>query len=540
MATPDLPDFDCVIIGSGFGGAVSALRMTEKGYRVAVLERGRRLQPADIEAGTRRLSKLMWAPGLGLRGYFTQWVFRHVAVVGGVAVGGGSQVFAGVLLRPPAATFAAAAWPRAESDWQQALAPHYTEAERMLGAGANPARGLQDHLLQRTAEALGAGHTFAGIESQAIYFGQRGEGVDPYFGGAGPARHGCQHCGECLAACRHGAKNSLDLNYLHLAQRQGAQVFAETTVTGIVPQADGGYVVTTRPSFGGAATPAYRARKVIVAAGVVGTLQLLFHCRDGARTLPRLSSALGQHVRTNSESIVGVLLPKGNKGNADGACITTHYYADANTHVTQNRFPASFAYMRWTSGPVVEARSPAERRRKTLLALLRRPGLPLANWLARDWPGRAVTLTVMQNVDSELAFVHRRSWWRPWRWQLATQRAPGSASPAFIPQATQIAQTMARLSGGEAICPVLESVGDLAVTAHILGGAVVADTPEHGVIDANHEVFGYPGLYVVDGAAVPANLGVNPSLTITAMAERAMSRMPARATLPTLRAAAGR
>jgi len=532
--------FDCVVIGSGFGGAVSALRMAEKGYRVAVLERGRRLHPNDVAAGTRKLSKLLWAPALGLRGYFTQWVFRHVAVVGGVAVGGGSQVLAGVLLRPPSSTFAAEAWPRAEADWQRALAPHYAEAERMLGAAANPARGLQDRLLQRTAEALGVGHTFSGMESQAIYFGQRGEGVDPYFGGAGPQRHGCTHCGECLAACRHGAKNSLDLNYLHLAEQLGAQVFAETTVMGIEPQPDGGYVVSTRPSFGGAATPVFQARKVIVAAGVVGTMQLLFHCRDVARTLPKLSPALGQHVRTNSESIIGVLLPKGTQGNADGACITTHFYADANTHVTQNRLPDSFAYMRWTSGPVVVARTPAERRRKTLLALLRRPGLPLANWLARDWPRRAVTLTVMQNVDSELAFVHRRAWWWPWRWRLATQRAPGVASPAFIPLATQIAQTLAEVSGGQAISPVLESVGDLAVTAHILGGAVVADAPERGVIDANHEVFGHPGLYVVDGAAVPANLGVNPSLTITAMAERAMSRMPARAAEPFLRTFVGR
>jgi cholesterol oxidase len=525
--------FDCVIIGSGFGGAVSALRMAEKGYRVLVLERGRRLTTSDIEAGTRQLSKLMWAPGLGLRGYFTQWVFRDVAVVGGVAVGGGSQVFAGVLLRPPSATFAAVSWPRGAAserlDWQQALVPHYAAAERMLGAGANPARGLQDHWLQRTAEALGVGHTFAGIESQAIYFGQRGEGVDPYFDGAGPVRHGCKHCGECLAACRHGAKNSVDQNYLYLAEKLGAQVWPETTVTGIEPQADGSYRVPTRPSFGGGAGRAVRARKVIVAAGVVGTVQLLFHCRDVARTLPRLSPALGQHVRTNSESIVGVLLPKGQKGNADGACITTHFYADANTHVTQNRFPASFAYMRWTSGPVVQAATPAQRRWKTLAALLLRPSLPLSNWLARDWPGRAVTLTVMQNVDTELALVQRRSWWWPWRRQLATRRAPGSPSPAFIPQATQIAQKIAELSGGQAICPVLESVGDLAVTAHILGGAVVADDPRDGVIDARHEVFGYPGLYVVDGAAVPANLGVNPSLTITAMAERAMSLMPPKA-----------
>ena len=241
-----MQEVDCLVIGSGFGGAVSALRMAEKGHSVVVLEQGRRLQRADIEAGGRSVRRLIWEPALGLRGYFRQWIFPDVAVVGGVAVGGGSQVFAGVLLRPGAATFASADWPRVEANWEAALAPHYARAERMLGAAANPARGRQDRWLQDTAQAMGAGDSFDSIASQAIYFGQQGEGVDPFFGGDGPARSGCRQCGECLSACQHGSKNSLDLNYLYLAEKKGARVVPESTVTDIVPLADGRYRVLVR------------------------------------------------------------------------------------------------------------------------------------------------------------------------------------------------------------------------------------------------------------------------------------------------------
>lgn len=522
-----MQEVDCVVVGSGFGGAVSALRMAEKGYGVVVLEQGRRLQREDIEAGGRSVRRLIWAPALGLRGYFRQWIYPDVAVVGGVAVGGGSQVSAGVLLQPQAATFASADWPQAEADWRSALAPHYAMAEKMLGAAPNPARGLQDRWLQGAAQAMQAGGSFGGIASQAIYFGQRGEGVDPFFGGEGPKRTGCQHCGECLSACRRGAKNSLDLNYLHLAEKRGARVVPETTVTDIVLLADGRYRVAVRASVDGEALDSYVARKVIVAAGVIGTVDLLSHCREVSRSLPGLSATLGQRVRTNSESIVGVLLPPGQVANADGAAITSHFYPDAATHITQNRFPASFAYMRWTCGPLVDASSPAARRWQTLGAMLRQPGRAWRNCAARDWPARAVMLTAMQNVDTQLALVRARHPVRPWRTRLTTRREAGGGSLAFIPQALKAAQHLAQVTGGEAICPLLENVGNKAVTAHILGGAVVADSPERGVIDHRHEVFGYPGLYVVDGSAVPANLGVNPSLTITALAERAMSLMPA-------------
>ena len=249
-------------------------------------------------------------------------------------------------------------------------------------------------------DAMQAGSSFGGIASQAIYFGQHGDGVDPFFGGEGPKRNGCQHCGECLSACRHGAKNSLDLNYLYLAEKKGARVVPETTVTDIVPLADGRYRVLVRSSVGGEAKPPYVARKVIVAAGVIGTVDLLSHCREVSRSLPKLSATLGQRVRTNSESIVGVLLPPGQVANADGAAITSHFYPDATTHITQNRFPASFAYMRWTCGPLVDAATPRARRWQTVLTMLREPGRVWRNWAARDWPARAVMLTVILGMPS--------------------------------------------------------------------------------------------------------------------------------------------
>ena len=375
----------------------------------------------------------------------------HQGVVGDVALSYSGREGKVLYSVGPRATFASADWPRAEPDWRRALAPHYAIAEKMLGAAANPARGLQDSWLQGTAQAMQAGSSFGGIASQAIYFGQHGDGVDPFFGGEGPQRTGCQHCGECLSACRHGAKNSLDLNYLYLAEKKGARVVPETTVTDIVPLADGRYRVLVRSSVGGEAKPPYVARKVIVAAGVIGTVDLLSHCREVSKSLPKLSATLGQRVRTNSESIVGVLLPPGQVANADGAAITSHCYPDATTHITQNRFPASFAYMRWTCGPLVDAATPRARRWQTVLTMLREPGRVWRNWAARDWPARAVMLTVMQNVDTQLTLVRARHPLMPWRTRLTTRRPAGAHSLAFIPQALRAAQHLAHLMGHPAL-----------------------------------------------------------------------------------------
>ena len=522
-------DYDYIVIGSGFGGSVSALRLAEKGYRVAVLEQGRRVTPDDMAAAAGSLSKLFWLPGLGMRGFFLQSMFRHVGVVGGVGVGGGSLVYAAVLLEPKPAFFAEPAWSGLGLDWQAELATHYETAKRMLGRTIHPSRYKQmDHWLRATAEQMGAGESFGRVPL-GIYFGETALQPDPFFAGRGPARAGCRFCGECLTGCRYGSKNSLDLNYLHLAESLGATILPEHRVTGIRPLAGGGYQIdTVNPIRGGMLYPALTSRKVIVAAGVLGTLELLFRCRDVLKTLPNISQQLGCIVRTNSEAIVGVVAPEGIEDLSQGVTISTDFYPDAHTHITQNRFPAGYTFMKWQSGPLVDEPRPVRRTLKTLAAFLRHPMRSTLSWRTHNWHQRISVLTVMQHLDNQIAFHYRRSLLTLGRHGLQSQIIPGKRAPTYLPVANDAARTFAGLSGGEPLNVLLESLIDLSFTAHILGGCHMGRSAEDGVIDTNHQVFGYPGLSVIDGAAISANVGVNPSLTISALAERAMSLIPPR------------
>ncbi len=514
-------DYDYIIIGSGFGGSVSALRLAEKGYRVAVLEQGRRVSPDDMTAAARSLSRLFWLPGLGMKGFFSQRIFRHVGVVGGVGVGGGSLVYAAVLLEPKPVFFAEPTWSGLGVDWQAELAQHYETAKRMLGRTTNRPRYTQmDHWLRATAEKMGAGETFGRVPL-GIYFGETTPQPDPFFGGRGPARVGCRFCGECLTGCRYGSKNSLDLNYLHLAESLGATILPERRVTGIRPLAGEGYQVDmVNPVRGGTVHPALTSRKVIVAAGVLDTLELLFRCRDVRKTLPDISQQLGRIVRTNSEAIVGIVAPEGTEDLSQGVTISTDFYPDAHTHITQNRFPAGYTFMKWQSGPLVDDPHPSRRTLRTLAAFLRHPRRSTLSWRTRDWHRRISVLTVMQHLDNQIAFRYRRG--------LQSQIIRGKRAPTYLPVANDAARTFARLSGGEPLNVLLESLVDLSFTAHILGGCHMGHSAEDGVIDTDHQIFGYPGLYVIDGAAISANVGVNPSLTISALAERAMSLIPRR------------
>ncbi|TXH88239.1 MAG: GMC family oxidoreductase [Rhodoferax sp.] len=524
-ATPE--HWDVVVIGSGFGGAVSALRMAEKGYRVLVVEQGREVSAEDLAAAGTDPKRLLYQPALGLRkGFFAQEFYRHVSLVRGIGVGGGSLVWAAVMLEPPQAFFDDKAWSRLPArDWRAELAPHYQTARRMLGVTPNPRHTVQDDWLRQTAQTLGVGHTFSTVP-QAIYFGDaQGLVDDPFFGGAGPQRQACRFCAQCATGCPHGAKNSLDKNYLHLARRLGAQVWSERKVHRIHPLAGGGYALDLQHPWDDRVQPQrIRASKVIVSAGVVGTLELLLTCRDRWRTLPALSQALGQHVRTNSESIVPIVSRDPQADVRDGATISSHFYW-GRTHVTQNRCAPSHRILALQTGPLASAHSPWKRALKTLWKLVRHPWdalLPLR--AGQGFARRTTLLTVMQAVDNELAFALAP------RWRgggLRSQVPTGQRrAPAFIPEANHVAEVFAQVSGGLAGNSVLETLGNVSMTAHILGGCVMGRCAAEGVVDENHEVFGYPGLYVVDASAIPANVGVNPSLTITAMAERAMERMP--------------
>lgn len=521
-------DCDVLIIGSGFGGSVSALRLAQKGYRVLVLEQGRRLSPEDLAAAGRSPTELVWAPALGLKGFFAQDVFRHVGIVRGIAVGGGSVVYAAVLLEPHEAFYRDPAWVNLSTDWRSELAPHYATARQMLGVSNNPYHGIQDDWLQQTAEGMGAGHTF-GTVPQGIFFGdpQRST-ADPFFAGQGPARTGCNQCGRCITGCAYGAKNSLDYNYLYLAEQLGVQVRPEHQVTHLESLAGGGYRVHVRhPWDRQQPRAALTARHVILAAGALGTQEILFASRDRYRTLPRLPAALGEHVRTNSEAIVGILSNDRNTDVTHGATISSHFYADSRTHITQNRFPQSYSFMKLYMGPLVNGERPVARAWRTLVTLLRHPWRSTVSLRARNWHKRISVLTVMQQADNELAFGYGRTLLRGGRYGLKSRVSRGGRPPSYLPQANAAAQTFAKVSHGTPLNTLMESVANLSVTAHILGGAVMAATPEAGVIDSNHQVFGHPGLYVVDGAAIPANVGVNPSLTITALAERFAARFPA-------------
>ena len=519
-------DYDYLIIGSGFGGSVSALRLAEKGYRVAVLEQGRRVTPADMEAANRSLFRLFWLPGLGLKGFFQQTFFRHIGIVGGVGVGGGSLVYAAVLLEPKPAFFADPSWADLGVDWRAELAPHYATALRMLGREINPRLGPMDDYLRQTAQAMGAGATFGPVPL-GIYFGQPEVVVpDPYFGGQGPERTGCRFCGTCLTGCPHGAKNSLDVNYLYLAERLGAEILPQHRVTSVQSLTGGYQVDSIDPLTHGRPYPPLTARNVILAAGVLGTLELLFRCRDVLKTLPAVSQQLGKVVRTNSEAIVGIVARDPAADLTGGTTISSDFRPDEHTHITQNRFPAGYTFMKWQSGPLVDDPNPTRRALKTLAAFVAHPRRSTLSWRARNWYKRVSVLTVMQALDNRLAFRYGRGLTSLGAKRLQSAAIPGKGAPTYLPVANATAREFARQADGEPLNVLLESLASLSFTAHILGGCHMGRSDADGVINSAHQVFGCPGLYVVDGSAVSANVGVNPSLTITALAERCMSLIP--------------
>lgn len=533
-------DYDVAVVGSGFGGAVSALRLAEKGYAVVVLEAGRRLGPRDLAAARRSLRHYLWQPEIGLQGFFWQRVFRDVGVIGASAVGGGSVVWAAVLLEPGDPFFADPAWSDL-ADWRAELAPHYATAARMLGRVTNERLSRQDDALRAAAVAVGAEDTFGPVPL-AVHFGA-GPGVttpDPFFGGEGPARTGCRLCGGCIAGCPYGSKNTLDLNYLHLAERRGAEVRERHRVEAVVPLPEGGYRLVARDPLargGGAARAPVTAERVVLAGGVLGTLELLHRCRDDLGTLPGVSAALGARVRTNSEAVTGVLADDPRTDLLDGPSISSDFHPDAVTHVTQNRFRSGGRVLRAQVGPLVDGHDPARRARDVVRAVLRDPVGHARVVFARDFDARYTALTVMQHVDNELRLRWRRSPVRPWRRVLRSEAVDGRGAPSYLPVANEVTRAYAEAIGGRALNLLPESLGGVSVTAHVLGGAVIGAGPDAGVVDASHEVFGQPGLFVADAAAIPANLGVNPSLTITAMAERMASRWPARADAPPVAAA---
>jgi cholesterol oxidase len=524
-------DTDVAIIGSGFGGSVSALRLTEKGYRVTVLEAGRRWTPDTLPDTNWDLRRYLWAPALGLRGFQRLTLLRDVFILSGAAVGGGSVVYANTLYSPLDAYWRDPNWAHL-SDWRDEYAPYYDQAKRMLGVTTVPFTTPSDRVLRDVADRLGVGDTYHPTEV-GVWFGRPGERVpDPYFGGEGPDRVGCIRCGNCMVGCKHEAKNSLDHNYLHLAERHGAQVRAERQVVDLVPLPDGGWrVVHARP---GAWIRRDRqeltAEQVVLAAGALGTQRLLFALRDRGR-LPRLSPALGTLTRTNSEAIVGATArrvpgeARGTEpaGYAAGVAITSSIHPDENTHIEVVRYGARSNAMSSIATVMVDGGGRIPRALRFVLTILRHPLAFLRSLSARRWSERTVILLVMQTLDNSLRVVRKRG---PFGRRLTTRQGHGQPNPTWIPVANEAARIAAERIDGQPMGSIFEATLNAPTTAHIIGGCPFGATPEEGVVDPYHRVHGHPGLHICDGSVITANLGVNPSLTITAMAERAVAMWP--------------
>ncbi|KKD04646.1 GMC family oxidoreductase N-terminal domain-containing protein [Streptomyces sp. WM6386] len=539
----DAYDYDVIVVGSGFGGSVTALRLTEKGYRVGVLEAGRRFTPGTLPKNSWDIKNYLWAPRLGMYGLQRIHLLGNVMVLAGAGVGGGSLNYANTLYVPPKPFFEDPQW-RDITDWEEELKPYYDQAQRMLGVRLNPTMTPSDVHLKAAAQRMGVGDTFH-MAPVGVFFGdgrdadgtgraKPGERVaDPYFGGAGPDRKACTECGECMTGCRHGAKNTLNENYLYLAEKAGAVVFPMTTVVSVTDDSQGGYAIATLPTDqqrkGKGRT--FKARRVVLAAGTYGTQTLLHRMKAGGQ-LPHLSEKLGELTRTNSEALVGAQTSdrRYRKATGDkradftqGVAITSSIHPDANTHIEPVRYGKGSNSMGGLSILQVPYTEGSSRVLGWVANAARHPLLVLRSLSNRRWSERTIIGLVMQSLDNSLT-----TYLKPdgvGKGLLTARQGHGAPNPKQIRAASQGASAIAAEINGFAGSNVGELMGT-PLTAHFLGGCPIGATAEDGVIDPYHRLYGHPGISVVDGAAVSANLGVNPSLTITAQAERAMSYWP--------------
>jgi cholesterol oxidase len=519
-------DTDVAIVGSGFGGSVAALRLAEKGHRVTVVEQGKRWRPEDFPTTNWNIPKAFWFPSIGCHGIWGLHLLREALILHGVGVGGGSLLYANTLFEPPDTVWDDPQWKDLE-EWRAVMPEHYATARRMLGAAVNPKLGEPDHALRRAAERRGLGHTFRPTEV-SIYFGDPDVTVpDPYFGGGGPDRTGCTFCGGCMVGCRPGAKNTLDKNYLHLAEKAGARIVPETRVELVEELPGGGFRLTWRRST----TPvlgergAMTARRVVLSAGVLGTVRLLMKCRERG-ALAHVSDELGNVVRTNSEALLGVT-SRSRRDLWEGVAIAAKVEVDEVTHMEAVRFSKGSDVMLLLGTMLADGGNGMPRPLRWLGNVLRHP---VDFWrVSRPW-GKAehsVVLMAMQTADNHTRLVRQRQWLWPFTRALTSQPDPSQPGiPSYVPIANQVAREVAAELDAVPQNSLNEVFLNTGSTAHILGGCAIARGPETGVIDRNGEVFGHPGLYVVDGSVIGANLGVNPSLTITALAEHICSRFP--------------
>jgi len=550
---PDSSDrtYDFVVIGSGFGGSVSAMRLVEKGYSVLVLERGKRFQDQDFPRTNWNIWKFLWLPALRCFGIMQFSPLKDVLVLHGSGVGGGSLVYANVLMKPDDKYFLAPAWSNL-ADWKSILEPHYATARAMLGVTRNPKLFIADEVLKEIAGELGCADTFAPTEV-GVFFGdgetpldaeKRGlprsfggeEYPDPYFGGEGPPRSACIFCGGCMVGCRYNAKNSLVKNYLYFAEKWGARIQPESEVSNLRPlpegQADGArYEVVYRRTTGWNSRPsrAVRARNVVLSAGALGTIRLLLQCRDVTRSLPKISPSLGRLVRTNSETLLGITNRSLETDFSKGLAITSVIHADEVTAIEPVRYPDGSSLIRLMAGPLIRPGGSIGRRiLRSFAEIARHPVDFLKTYILPGWAHRTTILLVMQTKDNRIRLRLGRSLFTLFRLNLVSSSDEERPIPRTIETGHRVTRSFARRTNGIPLSSINESLFNIPTTAHILGGCPFGRDDREGVIGLDCQVHNYPGLYVVDGSIVPDNPGINPSLTITALAEYAMSCIPAR------------
>ena len=534
--------YDYIIIGSGFGGSVSAMRLTEKGYSVLVLEKGKRFDDKDFARSNWQFWKYLWLPALRAHGIVQISLLKGVMVLHGAGIGGGSLGYANVLEVPTDETFATPAWNQ-NVHWGDVLHPYYETAKRMLGVTRNPKLWTADHLLKQMADEICMGHTFRATDVGA-YFGEAGVTVsDPYFGGEGPARAGCRHCGGCMVGCRYNAKNTLPKNYLYFAEKNGARVISESEVVDVKPLTiDNGqfmvngpwsmvpksrYAITYRSS-----TKLIKqihtvhANNVIFSAGVMGTIRLLLNLRDVKKSLPKLSGRLGHMVRTNSEALLGSVARKSEINYSEGVAISSIYNYDETTRVEPVRYPAGSSLMRFLAAPLIDTDVSVPVRLLKFLGWALTHPIDFAKALfLPGWAHNVTILLVMQHVDNRMRFRMGRSFFTLFRRGMVADEEPGYKIQAQVKGSHELTRDFAKRTNGVALGSLGENLLGLPTTAHILGGAPIGKDASEGVVNEDFEVHNYEGMYIIDGSIMPANPGVNPSLTITALAEYAMSKI---------------
>ncbi|WP_436702175.1 GMC oxidoreductase [Nocardioides sp. BYT-33-1] len=523
-------DYDVLVIGSGFGGSVTALRLTEKGYRVGVLEAGARFTDADFAETSWDLKKYLYAPAAGCYGIQRIDMVKDCLILAGAGVGGGSLVYANTLYEPLEPFYRDPSWSHI-TDWKAELAPYYDQAKRMLGVVEYPRMTPSDEVMKKVAEEMGVGDSFHATPV-GVFFGGPGQDAgtpvaDPYFGGVGPTRNTCRDCGECMTGCRHNAKNTLVKNYLYLAEQYGAEVHPLTTVTRVRPLAGGGYRVDTRWTKAKlsrrTATKTFTAEQVVFSAAALGTQKLL-HRLKSTGDLPHVSDRLGHLTRTNSESILGAIAPQGaDVDYTEGVAITSSWHPDEHTHIEPVRYGRGSNAMSLMQTVLTDGDGPDPRWRVWLKELWKERTRVRDLYDVKHWSERVVIALVMQSVDNSITTFPKRV---AGKWILSSRQGHGEPNPTWIPAANDAVRRMARVMGGGTAGGTIGEPFNRPLTAHFIGGCTIGDSPATGVVDGYQRVYGHPGLHIVDGSTISANLGVNPSLTITAQAERAMAYWP--------------